>query len=137
ATAPVLVACGVSMGFASTTARRAHRQLEETARLAAATEERDRLARQVHDGVLQVLALVQRRGHEIGGEAEDLARLAAEQEDALRRLISDRVGGVDSGGGVADLTALVRAAVGSTATVSAPADPIETERERARELVAL
>ena len=30
-------------------------------------EERDRLSRQVHDGAIQVLALVARRGREIGG----------------------------------------------------------------------
>ena len=52
-----------------------------------AAAERARLARVVHDGVLQVLALVQRRGAEIGGEATELARLAGEQEAALRTLI--------------------------------------------------
>ena len=56
-------------------------------RAAAATAERARLARVVHDGVLQVLALVQRRGSEIGGEAAELGRLAGEQESALRALI--------------------------------------------------
>ncbi len=56
-------------------------------RLAAAEHERQRLARVVHDGVLQVLTLVQRRGLEIGGETADLARLAGEQEQALRQLV--------------------------------------------------
>ena len=36
--------------------------------------ERTRLARAVHDGVLQVLALVQRRGGELGGEFADARR---------------------------------------------------------------
>ena len=44
----------------------------------------------MHDGVLQVLALVQRRGAELGGEAAELGRLAGEQEVALRSLIQDR-----------------------------------------------
>src|SRR5690606_30552553 len=137
ARAPVVVACGVAMGFATTTARSAHRQLEQAVRVAAATEERDRLARQVHDGVLQVLALVQRRGVELGGDAAELAELAREQETALRQLISEQDTGVDRGGENADLTALVRARAGTTATVSAPADPIMIPRDRAEELAAL
>jgi len=55
-------------------------------REAAVAGERARLARAVHDGVLQVLALAQRRGAEPGGDAE-LGRLAGEQEHALRSLI--------------------------------------------------
>lgn len=60
---------------------------DEAERAAAAAQERARLARAVHDGVLQVLALVQRRGAEIGGDAAELGRLAGEQESALRALI--------------------------------------------------
>ncbi len=56
-------------------------------RAAAAAGERARLARAVHDGVLQVLAMVQRRGTELGGEFADLGRLAGEQESSLRSLI--------------------------------------------------
>src|SRR3546814_12061215 len=73
ATAPVLVSVGLALGLATTTARRSHRQLEQAVRLAAATEERERLAREVHAGVLQVLAMVRRRGAALGGEAADLA----------------------------------------------------------------
>jgi signal transduction histidine kinase len=56
-------------------------------RAAAAAVERTRLARAVHDGVLQVLALVQRRAPELGPEGADLGRIAGEQESALRSLI--------------------------------------------------
>ncbi len=42
----------------------------------------------MHDGAIQVLALVSRRGREIGGETAELAELAGEQERALRRLVS-------------------------------------------------
>ncbi|MFZ2528388.1 MAG: DUF5931 domain-containing protein [Rhodococcus sp. (in: high G+C Gram-positive bacteria)] len=136
ATAPVLVAVGVAMGFATVTARRAHRQLEQAVRMAAATEERDRLARQVHDGVLQVLALVQRRGNELGGPAAELAVLAGEQETALRMLISEQDAEVDRGEEQVDLRALLRAGAGANVTVSAPADPVLLDRARAVELAA-
>ena len=63
-------------------------QAQARAQEVAAARERERLARGIHDSVLQVLALVQRRGTELGGEAAELGRLAGEQEAALRRLIA-------------------------------------------------
>ena len=74
--------------MAALTARRAHAELEAATRLAASLEERERLSREVHDGAIQVLALVSRRGREIGGDTAELAELAGEQERALRRLVS-------------------------------------------------
>ena len=56
-------------------------------RATAVADERARLARAVHDGTLQVLSLVQRRGLEAGGDFAELGRLAGEQEAALRSLI--------------------------------------------------
>jgi signal transduction histidine kinase len=63
---------------------------ERAARLA----ERESLGRQIHDSVLQALALVNRRGRELAdsgaatpGELTELAGLAAQQEVTLRRLI--------------------------------------------------
>jgi signal transduction histidine kinase len=70
--------------------RRATTRLREAIAVESATAERLRLSRSIHDGVLQVLAQVQRRGTQIGGEAVELAKLAAEQEVALRTLISSR-----------------------------------------------
>ena len=63
---------------------------DEALHAAAAAQERARLARAVHDGVLQVLALVQRRGGELGGEMAELGRLAGEQETQLRALIREQ-----------------------------------------------
>ncbi|HEU5416538.1 MAG TPA: ATP-binding protein, partial [Streptosporangiaceae bacterium] len=54
---------------------------------------RDRLARSIHDSVLQVLALVSSRGRTLGGEAAELGELAAEQETALRRLVTSSASG--------------------------------------------
>jgi signal transduction histidine kinase len=86
--AVLLVVTGLVIGMASMTARRSAEQLAHALRAEAATAERERLARSIHDSVLQVLARVQRRGTELGGEAAELARLAGEQEVALRALVA-------------------------------------------------
>ena len=51
-------------------------------------------ARDIHDSVLQVLAMVQRRGAEAGGAAAELGRLAGQQEAALRSLIGGQSHGI-------------------------------------------
>lgn len=86
--AVLLIVTGLVIGMASVTARRSGEQLAHALRSEAATAERERLARSIHDSVLQVLARVQRRGAELGGEAAELARLAGEQEVALRALVA-------------------------------------------------
>jgi len=63
------------------------RERDVAQRAAASATERQRLARVVHDGVLQALALVQRRAPELGPEGADLGRLAGEQEVRLRALV--------------------------------------------------
>ena len=50
----------------------------------------ERLARIVHDGALQVLALVEREGPELGPRGLRLAELAHESETQLRNLIRDK-----------------------------------------------
>ncbi|SNT03858.1 MacS family sensor histidine kinase [Rhodococcoides kyotonense] len=135
ATAPVLVSVGLALGLASNTATRAHAELERAARLAAITEERERLARQVHDGVLQVLALVRRRGREIGGAAGELAELAGEQEVALRMLISEQGVPTPSGEDV-DLRSLIGKQVSATVSLSAPGEPVLVNHDVADELSA-
>ncbi|WP_229371509.1 MacS family sensor histidine kinase [Umezawaea beigongshangensis] len=84
----LLVGAGFVVGMASTTARRTAVRLARALRTEAATAERERLARSIHDGVLQVLARVRKRGLELGGEAAELAELAGEQEVALRSLVA-------------------------------------------------
>jgi signal transduction histidine kinase len=84
----LLAGAGLVVGMASTTARRTSVRLAQALRTEAATAERERLARSIHDGVLQVLARVRKRGLELGGEAAELAELAGEQEVALRSLVA-------------------------------------------------
>ncbi len=78
----------VGIGYVIEVARASERTLARALRIEAATRERERLARDIHDSVLQVLAMVQRRGAAIGGEAAELGRMAGEQEIALRTLVS-------------------------------------------------
>jgi signal transduction histidine kinase len=75
-----------AVGAMSTALCRAAEVSAAAERMQAAAEERARLARAVHDGVLQVLAMVQRRAQEEPGLA-DLGRLAGEQEASLRALV--------------------------------------------------
>ncbi|WP_447646651.1 DUF5931 domain-containing protein [Nocardioides zeae] len=75
------------VGYLCESLQRMAAERDRAEREAAAAAERARLARAVHDGVLQVLALTQRRGAELGPAGAELARLAGEQEGALRALI--------------------------------------------------
>lgn len=93
-------------------------------RSAAVAAERARLARVVHDGVLQVLSLVQRRGLELGGEAAALGRLAGEQESALRTLVQGDASATPATGSPesseVDLALALAALQSRTVTVSGP-----------------
>ncbi|WP_405466249.1 DUF5931 domain-containing protein [Streptomyces jietaisiensis] len=78
----------IAIGYVVEVARASERTLARALEIEAATRERERLARDIHDGVLQVLAMVQRRGTALGGEAAELGRMAGEQEVALRSLVT-------------------------------------------------
>ena len=84
----LLFLAAVLAGYAARLARRTESALAQAVEVAAATAERERLSREIHDGVLQVLALVTRRGAELGGPVAELGRLAAEQERSLRTLVA-------------------------------------------------
>jgi signal transduction histidine kinase len=82
----------IAIGYVVEVARASERTLARALEIEAATRERERLARDIHDGVLQVLAMIRRRAADgaTGGAADtvELVRLAGEQESALRALIS-------------------------------------------------
>ncbi len=89
----LLVLGGAIVGFLSGLLQQTARERDLAERAAASAAERQRLARVVHDGVLQALALVQRRAPELGPEGADLGRLAGEQEVQLRALVQqDSIG---------------------------------------------
>ncbi|MFD6417443.1 MacS family sensor histidine kinase [Streptomyces sp. NPDC060194] len=148
----------IAIGYVVQVARASERTLARALEIEAATRERERLARDIHDGVLQVLAMVQRRGTALGGEAAELGRMAGEQEIALRTLVAgglvpptrlseDAAQGAvvravpeESGAaedeGPLDLRALLAPRSGPTVTFSAPGTPVLLDPPAARELAA-
>ncbi|HZR51026.1 MAG TPA: ATP-binding protein [Streptosporangiaceae bacterium] len=123
------------LGFAQLlAARRAERKHAEQIRREAAIAERDRLGRSIHDGVLQVLALVQRQGSDLGGRGSELAALAGEQEVALRGLLAG-TGSADADEGE-DLCAPLRALTGPAVEVATPAHAVTLPSGITAEVVA-
>jgi signal transduction histidine kinase len=135
----LLVAAGV-VGYSTDLLRQATQARADAERAAAVLAERVRLARAVHDGVLQVLALVQRRGGELGGEAADLGRLAGQQEAALRALVQGDAAGASptdrAGDGTRDLVELLRDLSSRSVTVSVPPGTLRLPGRVADELVS-
>ncbi|MEU0666909.1 DUF5931 domain-containing protein [Streptomyces lavendulocolor] len=145
----------IAIGYVVEVARASERTLARALEIEAATRERERLARDIHDSVLQVLAMVQRRGTALGGEAAELGRMAGEQEVALRTLVAgglsrtshvsedESLGAVvreveepDEDDGPADLRALLARHAGSRVTFSEPGAPVLLAPAPARELAA-
>jgi len=132
----LLTASGLLVGMAATTARRSAAALAQALRTEAATAERERLARSIHDSVLQVLARVRRRGNELGGEAAELACLAGEQEIALRTLVTTEPV-TPSIGGTTDLRAALQLLATPGVQVSGPAGEVALPANTTSELLAL
>ncbi len=131
----LLFMVGLVIGYMARLGIDTEARLRAATESAAATRERERLARGIHDSVLQVLALVARRGREAGGEAAELGRLAEEQEAALRTLIGGPAVPPPRAEAV-DLRPLLAARSSTTVTVSAPATPVHLPGRTARELTA-
>jgi len=132
----LMLLAAVAVGHVTRLTVEAEHRLQDAAELEAANRERERLARGIHDSVLQVLALVQRRGAHLPGEAGELARLAGEQEAALRALIAAGSAPRRAAGEVAvvDLRSLLTGYGGSTVSVAAPAVPVPLPSGVAREV---
>ncbi|MEU9583047.1 MacS family sensor histidine kinase [Streptomyces werraensis] len=146
----------IAIGYVVEVARASERTLARALEIEAATRERERLARDIHDGVLQVLAMVQRRGAVIGGEAAELGRLAGEQEVALRTLVSGGLVPVSRASedaaqgavvrsvevdepddhGPVDLRSLLAPHAGSRVSLAEPGAPVPLAPQAAREVAA-
>jgi signal transduction histidine kinase len=131
----LLLLAGVIIGYIARLAVDAEARLQRAVEIESVTRERERLARGIHDSVLQVLALVQRRGAELGGEAADLGRLAGEQEATLRALVG-LDGGPHTAEGAVDLRSLVGRYASGRVSVASPATPVPLPAVVAEELAA-
>ncbi|MFE7562758.1 MacS family sensor histidine kinase [Kitasatospora sp. NPDC057500] len=150
----LLMLAGCAIGYVMELARASEATLTRALQVEAATRERERLSRDIHDGVLQVLALVQRRGTEAapgsaagsasaGADLAELGRLAGEQERALRALMSGGPLPVqreterpEQPEGPQDLRALLAPYADERVTVSAPGTPVLLPAPAAGELAA-
>ncbi|MFL6287746.1 MAG: MacS family sensor histidine kinase [Actinomycetes bacterium] len=131
----LLLLAGLLVGYAVDLFRDSQRALGRALRLDAATRERERLSRSIHDGVLQVLALVQRRGPDLGPEGAELARLAEEQQEAVRQLLIEPSAEQSDDDPQIDVAQLVRTLASAQVTVAAPADPVWLPDHDAAELL--
>ena len=129
------VVAGLLIGMSATTARKSAAALARAWRTEVANAERERLARSIHDSVLQVLARVRRRGAELGGEAAELAELAGEQEIALRALVTTEPTGTSDG--EADLRAALQLLGSSKVQVATPAGDVPLPAHVTGELIAV
>lgn len=110
---------------------------QERARIrSVALGERERLARIVHDGTLQVLALVEREGRGLGPRGERLATLARQSESQLRRLIRDQEVFDETTTCEVDLTQSLNRFESPSVTVSTMAGEVRVARLIAEEVEA-
>jgi signal transduction histidine kinase len=130
----LLLLAGLIVGYTVELTRRARGDLARAVAVQAAGAERERLAGDIHDSVLQVLAYIQRRAGELGGEVGELGRLAGEQESRLRALVAGsttRVGPT----GERDLLAALTPLGGGRVVVSGPAGAVLLPADRVDALV--
>jgi signal transduction histidine kinase len=133
--AVLLVVAGGVTGYVTVQLVRTERLLVEATAAQAALRERERLARTVHDGVLQLLALVQRKAGDGAADWGALATDAAAQEARLRALMRASNGRAEAAGST-DLAASLRLLDGDRVTVSAPAHPVVARSTTAEEIRA-
>lgn len=131
----LLLLTATAVGHVARLGISAQQRLAQAARLEAATRTRERLARDIHDSVLQVLALVVRRARQLGGEAAELGDLAGEQEAALRALIGSAGSGTRPDGRC-DLAAALRRFASASVTIATPATDVGLPEHVRDEIVA-
>jgi signal transduction histidine kinase len=130
----LLVLVGGLAGYLAALTVRAEKERVLIASEGARLAERERLTRAIHDGVLQVLGLVHRRGLAAGGEWAELGREAAAQEAALRAVIN-RAALAPSPAGTCNLAADLVELRAARVVVSVPDEPVLLAAARSAEVL--
>lgn len=134
----LLLLC-LTVGYFTSRLRITTREREQMYAVAAGMAERQRLARIVHDGVLQVLAMVEREGRALGPRGMRLARAAHDQEAQLRALLQDT--DIDVASPSIDVThtnlsAILDKHASHSVSIATPAGTVLVEPHRAIEINA-
>jgi signal transduction histidine kinase len=122
----LLLLTGSLLGWAVELLRAGRADVARAVALQAAARERERLAADIHDSVLQVLAYVRRRGRQLGGEAAAIADLAGEQEVRLRTLITSGAAAASENavGAEEEFGASLSALAAADVVVTGPGQPV-------------
>ncbi len=131
----IMLMAAMLVGYVTRLTTSVEQAIQRAAEIEAASRERERLARSIHDSVLQVLAMVQRRGAEAGGAAAEIGRLAGEQEAALRALVTAD-GHLAPPAGELDLSSQLAALTSAKVFVITPAEPVLLPERTASEMTA-
>jgi signal transduction histidine kinase len=133
--AVIMVLAAVAFGRLARLAYDMQQRLNRATAAEAATRERERLAREIHDSVLQAVTLVRRRVSELGAAGAEVGRLVEEQEATLRALVS-AVSAEAADGDVADLRVSIAALACAGVAVSTPAEGVWLPAKTAADVVA-
>lgn len=135
----LLLLC-LTVGYFTSRLRVTTREREQMYAVAAGMAERQRLARIVHDGVLQVLAMVEREGRGLGPRGMRLARAAHDQEAQLRALLQDTDIDVKAPASVdvthTNLSAILDKHASHSVSIATPAGTVLVDPQRAIEINA-
>lgn len=127
-----LVVAALLVGFLGRSAVEAEKAVERAAREVARASEREALSRDIHDSVLQSLAMIARESRS-RGEA-DLADLASGAETQLRALVSRRGVILTQPAGEVDINDVLAPLASSAVEVVPAFEPVLMEADRAEEI---
>ncbi|RRD45749.1 sensor histidine kinase [Tessaracoccus sp. OH4464_COT-324] len=132
----IIILVAASMGILVRQFRNTLAEQEQQRMKAAALAERERLSRIVHDGALQVLALVEREGPALGHVGVRLAALARESESQLRALLQDREVKIETDSSHVDLAGALDKFASARVTVSTMAGEVLVPKSTVAEIEA-